>query len=92
MENKGKPQGFRKVKLLRWLCTKPPYPSSKPPSSPCVQPQSAQPLLEILVRTRLGKAAGLLLLGSESPTSPITKDESANRLQYADQHYIDITN
>lgn len=82
---------FPKSKTAMVAVHKTPSPSSEPPSSPRVQPQSALPLLEILVRTRLGKAAGLLTLGTESPTSPITQDETANRLQYADQHYSDIT-
>lgn len=94
MENKGKPQGFRKVKLLRWLCIDPLPPLlPNPPSSPCLQPQSAQPLLEILVQTRLRKVAGCSCWDFLHGTSllqergPITQDETANTLQCADQHY-----
>lgn len=57
---------FPKSKTAVVAVHKTPSSSSEHPSSPCVQPQSAQPL-EILVRTRLGKAAGPLMLGTESP-------------------------
>lgn len=67
----------------------------KPPTSPCLHPQSTQPLLEILGQTRLRKAAGDscwdflhgTTLFQESPKSPITQDESEITLQYADQSY-----
>ena len=91
MKNKGKPQGFREVKVLRWLCINPLlFFQTSPSSSPGLQRQecTAAP-----GNTRSdAEGCGLLMLGfsaliQESPKSPITQDEAAIMLQIADQHY-----